>query len=266
MPCLLWEDVPPGYRLGVEDEEIPQFTPYLVSNNPTQSAVIIFPGGGYHHRAKHEGEPVALWLNKLGISAFVVDYRVAPAKYPFPILDGKRAVRYVRTHGEQWGIAPDKIGVLGFSAGGHLAATVGTQFDTGNPESPDPVEQTSSRPDTLILCYPVISFDEYRHAGSVANLLGDDPNPELIRKMSLQYQVSGNTPPTFLWHTANDASVPVENSLLFAGALSQHQVPFELHIFPEGRHGLGLAAEQPTVAVWHDLCATWLRKIGFAPS
>lgn len=263
MPDLLWKEVPPGYRLGL-DEEIPQITPYLVSNNPTKSAVIIFPGGGYHHRAKHEGEPVALWLNRLGISAFVVDYRVAPAKYPAPFLDGKRSVRYLRTHAESWGIDPEKIGVLGFSAGGHLAGLVATQFDEGDPLANDPVEKVSSRPDALILCYPVISFDQYRHAGSVTNLLGEDPNPELIGKMSLQNQVSAATPPTFLWHTANDASVPVENSLLFAASLSRHRVPFELHIFPEGRHGLGLAEEQPTVGIWTELCATWLQKIGFA--
>lgn len=261
MSLELWnEEVP----YALEGEEQPQLTPYLLegSSKPT-AAVIVFPGGGYHHRAKHEGGPVAEWLNGLGIQSFVLDYRVAPYQHPAPLLDAQRAIRYVRSQAEEWNIDPDRIGILGFSAGGHLAATAGTQSSPGRPDAKDPVERFSSRPDLMVLCYPVISFLEYAHQGSIANLLGPGAAEEQKRALSAEQQVGPDTPPTFLWHTSEDASVPVENSLFFAAALSKHKIPFDLHVFQAGRHGLGLAADQPESRTWTELCSLWLKKQGY---
>lgn len=259
----LWEEKDiPGFDPELS-EHIPAIIPYVIDTQKPTGAVIVFPGGGYSHRAYHEGEPVALWLNSIGISAFVLEYRVSPYRYPYPLLDAKRAIRYVRYHAKEWNIDPDRIGVLGFSAGGHLASTVGTHFDLGDANSDDPIERISCRPDAMILCYPVISFGEFRHDGSMRSLLGDNPSQDMITLLSNETQVTADTPPTFLWHTANDSGVPVENSLLFASALSKNKVPFELHVFPDGRHGLGLAQEHPQVKVWTKLCEKWLKSIGF---
>lgn len=258
----LWEGEIPGYEPSLS-EEIPKLTPYLIKSGKTHAAVIICPGGGYDHRAAHEGEPVAKWLNKLGVSAFVLAYRVAPYKHPYPLLDGKRAVRFLRYHAAQWQIDPDKILVLGFSAGGHLAAMVGTHFDQGDKKAADPVERLSSKPNGMILCYPVITCGEFRHQGSITNLLGDKPEQNIVDYLSGEKNVTNEIPPTFLWHTADDASVPVENTLQFAAALSKEQVAFEVHIFPHGRHGLGLADGNPEIAVWTELCAQWLKKMNF---
>lgn len=258
----LWEKDVPGFNSEFSDQ-IPGIVPYLAETEQCTSAVIVFPGGGYNHKAAHEGEPVALWLNSIGISAFVLEYRVYPYQHPYPLLDAQRAVRYVRYHAHEWKIDPNRIGVLGFSAGGHLASTVGTHFDLGNSNSNDPVERMSCRPDAMILCYPVITFGEFRHDGSMKALLGDNPSRELVDFLSNETQVTSETPPAFLWHTANDQAVPVENSLLFASALSRNKIPFELHIFPDGRHGLGLAQEHPQVSGWTGLCEKWLESIGF---
>lgn len=258
----LWECEVPGYDKNLSDE-LPSLVPYVINNNKTNGAIIICPGGGYHHRAEHEGEPIALWLNSIGISAFVLNYRIAPYKDPIPLLDAQRAIRFVRYHADKWKIDKDKIGIMGFSAGGHLASSVGTHFDYGIKSAIDPVDNISCRPDAMILCYPVISFFEYRHNGSMVNLLGDFPNEARRAYLSNENSVSENTPKTFLWHTAEDQSVPVENSLLFAGALSKYRIPFQLHIFPNGRHGLGLAKEVEDVHKWTELCEVWLRKISF---
>lgn len=257
----LWQEDQdiPGYRQDLS-EEIPHLIPFLVPKAERHGAVIVCPGGGYHHRAEHEGTPVAEWLNSLGISAFVLHYRVAPYQHPVPYLDASRAIRYVRYRAAEWNLDPAKIGILGFSAGGHLAASTGIYFDAGNPSAVDPVERMSSRPGIMILGYPVITMGEFGHPGSRERLLGEVPESELITRLSLEQNVSSNTPPAFLWHTANDASVPVVNSLMMAAALSRCQVPFELHVFPEGKHGLGLAPNLPEVAVWKDLCAVWLKK------
>lgn len=259
----LWEKDIPGFDPELSDH-IPAIVPYIVDRENPTGAVIVFPGGGYCRRAAHEGEPVALWLNSIGISAFVLEYRVSPYRYPYPLLDAKRAIRYVRYHAKEWNINPNRIGVLGFSAGGHLAATVGTHFDFGDRNSDDPIERVSCRPDAMILCYPVISFGEFRHEGSMNALLGDKPSQDMIALLSNETQVTADTPPAFLWHTANDPGVLVENSLLFASALSKNKVSFELHIFPEGPHGLGLAQEHPQVKVWTRLCEEWLKSMGFA--
>lgn len=258
----LWEQSTPGYRPDTSDF-LPSLSPYLLKTSKLHGAVIIFPGGGYTGRAEHEGEPIARWLNEIGLSAFVVHYRVAPAKHPYPLMDAKRAMKLVRHHAAVWNLDPQRIGVLGFSAGGHLAASLSTHFDSGDADAEDPIETQSSRPDAAVLCYPVISFGEHRHHGSMQNLLGEHPPEHLKQDLSNELMVTPHTPTTFLWHTADDEGVPVENSLLYAGALSKQKVPFELHVFPEGRHGLGLASDDPSVSQWTGLCGKWFSQIGF---
>lgn len=259
---LLWPEGAPG-ALGSTDEDLPAITPYLVEGKQN-AAVVICPGGGYGMRAYHEGEPVAQWLNTLGISAFVLRYRVAPYPYPSALLDAQQALRTIRFRADEFGIDPERLGILGFSAGGHLASTAGVHYEQGNPERSEPLERLSSRPDFLILCYPVISMtDGVTHQGSKTNLLGDSPDEELVRQLSSELQVTAQTPPAFLWHTADDASVPVENSLLFAAALSRHGVPFDLHVYAHGIHGLGLADEEPHTRTWTDACASWLQMNGY---
>lgn len=261
-PVPLWSGEPPRFDSNRE-QEAPSLTPYLVAANRPYGAVIVCPGGGYQGRAAHEGEPVARWLNSAGISAFVLNYRYAPYHHPVPLMDLQRAIRHVRHRAMEWTIDPNHIGVLGFSAGGHLASTAGTHFDNGKTGSDDPVERHSCRPDALVLCYPVISFGEYRHDGSMRNLLGDSPEEALRQSLSNETQVTAETPPTFLWHTSDDEAVPVENSLLFARALRNAGVPFEMHIYPSGRHGLGLAEDDARVGAWPGTCASWLRDLGF---
>ena len=260
---LLWPEGAPGAQ-GATDEDQPAITPYLVEGKQN-AAVVICPGGGYGKRADHEGGPVAEWLNTLGISAFVLRYRVAPYVYPSALLDAQRALRTIRFRADEYGIDPGRTGILGFSAGGHLASAAGVLYDQGNEEDPEPLERFSSRPDYLILCYPVISMtDGVTHQGSKKNLLGDTPDEELARRLSSELQVTAETPPTFLWHTSDDASVPVENSLRFASALSRHYVPFDLHVYAHGLHGLGLAEEEPHTRTWTEACASWLKLNGYS--
>jgi acetyl esterase/lipase len=245
-------------------EERPRLTPYLPNAAAPTAAVIVCPGGGYRMLAPHEGEPVARWLNGLGIAAFVLEYRIAPERHPAPLHDAQRAIRLVRHHAAEWNVAPDRIGILGFSAGGHLAATAGTRYDAGDPRADDPVDRVSCRPDLMILCYPVITFVSERESASMSNLIGADAPGDLRRSLSAELQVTPETPPAFLWHTAEDASVPVDDSLRFASALHRAGIPFALHVFPHGRHGLGLASDDPTVGQWTTLCARWLADQGFA--
>jgi len=267
-PVPLWPEGAPGLD-EVASPETPTITPFLVEGDERRSAVVICPGGGYAGRAEHEGPPIARWLNAAGISAFVCAYRVAPYRHPCPSLDAKRALRWVRYHAAELEVDPERVGLLGFSAGGHLAGTVGVHYDDGSgrsagqAEAADPVDRMSCRPDALILCYPVISFGESGHHGSMVNLIGEDPPEELRRQLSLETQVTPKTPPTFLWHTADDDGVPVENSLLFAEALRRCGVPFELHVFQSGPHGLGLAPDDAHVGTWPELCADWLHGLGF---
>ena len=223
-----------------------------------RGAVVVCPGGAYRMKAAHEGDPIARMLNSQGISAFVLDYRVAPCPYEAPLSDAKRALRMVRALGYQM------VGILGFSAGGNLCCSAATLFDAGDPESPDPIERFTSRPDAFIPCYPVASFGEYTHMGSREALLGDKKDdPELVRRFSAECNVTDRTPPAFIWHTSQDELVPVQNSLLLGKALADHHIPFELHIYPRGRHGLGLAEEFVPVSGWtSDLCR-WLLNLGF---
>jgi len=258
----LWSSEIPLFDTSIP-QPFPSLEPFLLADTRPTACVIVFPGGGYWAHAPHEAEPIARWLNSLGISSFILRYRTTPYHHPAPLLDAQRAIRTVRAQAVDYGLDPGRIGILGFSAGGHLASTVGTHFDNGNLDSPDPIEWVSSRPDAMILCYPVITLGEYRHDGSRAALLGENPPEYLIRLLSNELQVTADTPPTFLWHTANDQGVPVENSLLFASALSSHKVPFDLHIFADGPHGVGLAEENPTLSLWTQCCSAWLREIGF---
>ncbi len=261
-PMALWPEGSGQWAISAGGD-VPRLTAYPVQTQEPASAVIVCPGGGYGRRAEHEGAPVASWLNALGIAAFVLDYRVAPHRHPAPLHDAQRAIRLVRHNADAWHIRADRVGVLGFSAGGHLAATVGTSPDTADSAADDPVERMSTRPEALVLCYPVISFGPFAHAGSVRNLLGDDPSDDARRQLSADTNVSSNTPPAFLWHTADDPEVSVEHSLAFASALHRNGVPFALHVYPNGAHGLGMAKSDPEVSSWARHCADFLARHGF---
>ena len=242
---------------------------YPVPSAGPRGTVIVCPGGGYGVLAAHEAEPIAQWLNRAGLPAFILRYRVAPHHHPAPLQDAARAVRLVRSRAAEFSVKPDKIGILGFSAGGHLVTTLATHFDAGEAKAADPVERASSRPDAVIACYPVTSLQTFYHPGCLANLLGENPSKESLRELSNDLHVTPRTPPTFLWHTADDPVVPIEQSLLYARALDRHGVPFELHVFPHGPHGLGLSegssyvGESPEVAQWTRLCEVWLAALGF---
>ncbi len=263
---LLWPQGAPG-ALGTADEDKPLLTAYLPASNPTQTAIVVFPGGGYSHLSMvHEGEDIAHWLNQRGIAAFVLRYRLGPRyHHPIELGDAQRAIRYVRSHAGEEGILPDHVGVWGFSAGGHLAATAGTHFDAGQPSASDPVERVGSRPDFLVLAYPVITMREpYVHKGSREMLLGDNPDPALVDLLSDETQVTAETPPAFLFHTTDDKTVPVMNSVMFYEALVKVGVPAELHVFQHGAHGSGLGANSPTLHVWPDMLLHWLQLHGWA--
>jgi acetyl esterase/lipase len=239
----------------------PQLTPYLVDN--PRGAIVVCPGGGYDHLAAHEREPIARWLNSLGIAAFVLDYRIAPNRHPAPLSDGQRAVQMVRHHAATWGLDPARLGMLGFSAGGHLAASVATQPDAADPASADPVARQSSRPDAIVIAYAVISLIDFHHQRANNNLFGPDATLAQRELLSAERHVDPQTPPAFIWHTADDEKVPVEHSLIFASALRRHGVPFALHVYPHGRHGLALAQNDPIVGSWRTLCAAWLADRGY---
>jgi acetyl esterase/lipase len=263
-PQLLWPDGAPG-AMGTQDEDKPSITPYVVpAARAVGTAVVVCPGGGYQHLAMdHEGDQVARWLNSLGVQAFVLKYRLGP-KYHHPIElgDAQRALRTVRTKAGEYHVQPDRIGIMGFSAGGHLASSAGTHFDAGNREATDPIDRAGSRPDFLILGYPVISFTSNVHRGSMRALLGDNPDPKLVELMSNELQVTAQTPPTFLFHTTTDQTVPVENSVMFYMALRKAGVPAEMHIYEQGPHGVGLAATDEALSSWPGRLADWLRVRG----
>ncbi len=263
----LWPEGAPGAPglLGSRPEDVPTLTWYPADPaKATGAGVVVFPGGGYRTLAPHEGVGYARWLAANGLHAFVVKYRLGSEghRHPAMLQDGARAMRLVRAKAAEWGVDPERLGVMGSSAGGHLASTVLTHFDGGDPSHPDPVERESSRPDLGILCYPVISLGaEHGHAGSRENLLGENPTPELVGLLSNQKQVTADTPPCFLWHTWEDATVNVENSILFASALRQNGVRFELHIYEKGGHGLGLGGEARHR--WSGNCLAWLAERGW---
>ena len=261
----LWAGVAPG-ALGSEDADKPTITAYRADpRRASGTAVIVAPGGSYRALSMdNEGRQEAYWFNAMGVTAFVLKYRLGPRyHHPVELGDAQRAIRMVRARAPEFGVAPDRIGMMGFSAGGHLAATAGTHFDSGKPGAADPIDRASSRPDFLILCYAVISFQPaIRHAGSLSSLLGDSPDPALIEELSNELHVTPQTPPTFLFHTTADTAVPAENSVRFYLALRQAKIPAEMHVFENGPHGVGMALGDPALSAWPTLLANWLRGRG----
>lgn len=262
----LWPQGAPG-AVGREPADSPTLTIYrppAESRQPT--AVVVCPGGGYAGLAMdHEGRQVAEWLNSLGVTACVLKYRLGPRyRHPAPLDDARRAIRTVRALAAELGVDPDKVGILGFSAGGHLASTAATHFDAGKADATDPVERSGCRPDFAVLLYPVVAMaTPYAHGGSKQNLLGESPDPQLVESLSNERQVTSETPPCFLVHTDEDKAVPAENSLLFYQALRRAGVPGELHVYQYGPHGLGLGQKDPAFSTWPALCATWLKRHGW---
>lgn len=261
----LWPDDAPG-ALGKAEADIPTLTRYAPASGSSNGAsMLVLPGGGYRILSTHEGQGYAEWLAANGITAYVLKYRLGSSGYRHPVMleDAARALRIIRARARAEGLDPARIGVIGSSAGGHLAATLLTHFDAGNPASPDPIERESSRPDLGILCYPVITMGRFTHQGSKQNLLGENPPPDLVRLLSNELQVTPQTAPCFIWHTLDDEKVPVENSRLFAAALTQAGVPVELHLYDKGRHGLGLPSAGKGAPPWDTACLLWLRKQHF---
>lgn len=248
--------------------EIPTIVPYLINSGShdeiPRPAVIVAPGGGYGGRADHEGEPIALWLNSIGFSAFVLNYRVNPYKHPIPLLDAQRGIRLVRFRSAEWGVDPDRIGMLGFSAGGHLTGCLGT---LGNIDlfpkhyMRDEIDGLDAVPNWLVLSYPVISMGSIGHDGCRKNLLGKGPSDNLLRLLSVERNISENTPPTFIWTTEEDKGVLPENSRVFARNLNEAGVEVELQVFPTGGHGLGLAQDEPDARQWTKLCENWMNHL-----
>lgn len=263
----LWAGPAPGAH-GNKPEDIPTLTAYLPDvANRNGASVLILPGGGYWVLADHEGTGYAGWFVAHGVTVYVLKYRLGSADYHHPVMleDAARALRTVRAFAKRDGLDPHRVAIIGSSAGGHLAATLLTHFDGGSPNASDPIERESSRPDLGILCYPVITMGQYTHAGSRENLLGKNPSPALVEDMSAEKRVTPQTPPTFLWSTDNDDVVPVENSLLFAEALRKAGVPFALHIYGHGGHGLGLGSPQRPAPPWPNDLVYWLKEQKFLP-
>jgi len=261
----LWAGQAPG-ALGTDESDVPVITVYLPRTlGPNTPAAIVCPGGSYRNLASnHEGRQVASFLNSLGMAAFVLRYRLGPRyHHPIELGDAQRAIRTVRAHAAEWKVDPAQIGIVGFSAGGHLAMTTSTRFDAGKQNADDPVERASSRPDFAVLGYPVISMVEpWTHRGSRTNLLGDTPDPELAKSLSGEQAVVPQTPPTFIFQTNEDTTVPAENAVYYYLALRKAAVPAEMHIFEKGAHGVGLANDNPALSAWSSLLANWLRGRG----
>lgn len=277
----LWEVEPPNYQetfeqtvydtadiVHVSNVQFPDLAVFLPSKkNSTGEGVIICPGGGYVRLSYDwEGSDVARWLNAHGIAAFVLKYRLPGAgsivPHKSPLLDAQRAMRLVRYNAGEWNVDPERIGIMGFSAGGHLAATLSTHFDRGDPAANDPVERISCRPDFSVLIYPVISFDDdITHSGSKKALLGERPDNELVASFSNELQVNGQTPPAILVHSGDDGGVPVENSLEYYRALQDHGINASLHIYPYGGHGYSLAIGKGHLSTWPDRVIEWIRYL-----
>lgn len=266
-PVPLWSDGAPG-ALGTSSNDIPTLTAYLPDpTNATGAAMVICPGGGYVWLAPHEGNDYALWLNQHGIACFVLKYRLGKYGYRHPAMlhDAARAVRWVRAHADEFKVDSHRVGIMGSSAGGHLASTLLTHFDIGDTNASDPIDRQSSRPDLGILCYAVISMGPYTHQGSHDNLIGTNPPPELVESLSNELQVKTNTPPCFLWTTFEDTTVPMENTMMFAEALRKNHVPFDLHVYQKGHHGIGLKDKPPFEHPhpWAADCLFWLKEQKF---
>jgi acetyl esterase/lipase len=263
-PVLLWPAGAPG-AVGTDDVDRPALTVHPAGpENKTGAAVVVCPGGSYGRLAMdHEGRQVAAWLNRHGITAVVLKYRLGPRyRHPAPLQDAQRAFRWVRANAGTLGVRTDAVGIWGFSAGGHLAATAATKFDDGDPAAADPLDRPGSRPDFVVLAYPVISFTEdFAHAGSRNNLLGETPHRALLESLSAERHVSSRTPPTFIFYTDEDPVGP-ENGVAFYLALRRAKVPAELHVYERGRHGLGLAPADPVVSTWTERLRDWLRLRG----
>jgi acetyl esterase/lipase len=264
-PIRLWEKDAPNAK-GTEPVDIPTITPFAApKDKATGAAIIVCPGGGYVKLSDvKEGSAVAEYLNSIGVTAFVLKYRLGP-KYgqPNQLLDASRAIRMVRSRAKEWGIDTNRIGILGFSAGGHLASTLATKFDSGNPNAKDELEKFSSRPDLQVLIYPVITMGEFTHKGSKLNLLGENPSDELIKQYSNELQVTKETPPAFIVHSVEDKGVPFENSMQYGQALRKNNVPFEFHLYEKGPHGFGLGGTDPILSTWNDRLTAWLGLHGF---
>ncbi len=264
----LWADRAPGAK-GSTDGDKPSLTIYMpAKEKATGAAVVICPGGGYGHLAMdHEGHQIARWLNSFGVAGFILQYRHSKSGagygHPAPLQDAQRAVKTVRARAKEWKVDPGRIGILGFSAGGHLASSAGTHFQNRYSDAKDSIDKVSCRPDFMVLIYPVISFTEWcTHKGSRRNLLGDDPERELIENLSNERQVTSQTPPTFLVHGNDDKGVPSENSIFFYLALRKAKVPAEMHIYENGRHGFGLGKQHGAVSSWPVRCTEWMRGRG----
>ncbi len=262
----LWSEDAPLAK-GSEAGDIPTITPYVVETSKPGPAILVCPGGGYAHLAAHEGEPVALWLNQLGISAFVLSYRLAPYRFPVPLIDGQRAMRWIRHRARELGVDPERVGAIGFSAGGHLAAMLSNppQKGTSVPSDLDAVDSQDARPNLSILAYAVTIIEGPKAHGTARNLFGDGTgqDSDIWRQCSIPDLVSDANPPTFVWHTAEDTTVPVHHALKYAEELAKHEIPFALHVFQRGRHGLGLDPENQGAQAWTELVATWLGSYGF---
>jgi acetyl esterase/lipase len=261
----LWQDAVPG-ALGTDDADTPTLTVYLPTpSQATGAGIVVCPGGGYGGLAvDHEGHQVARLLTSRGVAAFILKYRLGPRyRHPAMLQDVLRAIRTVRATADQYKVRANRIGVLGFSAGGHLASTAATMFDTGDPTAATPIGRTSSRPDFAVLVYPVIQMGgDVTHKGSQNNLLGPGADADLVQKLSTDRQVTADTPPTFLFHTHEDSSVPSENSVLFYLALKRAGVPAELHVYEKGQHGVGLAPADRVLRTWTDRLFDWMEGRG----
>lgn len=271
----LWPEGVPGLRADASPEKLenarasnvhqPSLTVYPApADKATGAAVIICPGGGYVRLSmENEGSQVAAWLNSIGVTAYILKYRMVEYGHPAPLRDVLRAVRLVRSQAADFSVQPDRIGVIGFSAGGHLAASAGTLFDSPEGRTGAALDAVSARPDFLLLMYPVITLqDPYAHAGSRRALLGESATAEQVAAMSLESRVTPATPPTFMVHTQEDTSVPIENSLLFYRALRAAGVPTEVHLFEKGPHGFGMRKEFGQTSAWIDRAEDWMRGRG----
>jgi acetyl esterase/lipase len=248
------------------DSELPYLVAFPVAGAAHAPALLVLPGGGYAFRSeKLDGLEIAAWFAEHGIAAFVLNYRVDPFRYPVPLLDAQRAMRWLRTHADEQRIDPARLGVMGTSAGGHLAALLSTEAGGGDLDSPDPVERASSRPDLAVLMQAVVSLTDHVHTGSRRHLLGESPAPDLLQRLSAERRVGPATPPTFIWTSKTDEFVDYRNSELYAAALSARGIDHRYELFPEGHHGRGLARAERYTRAWPELCLQWLVQHGFNP-